>query len=81
MTECITFGKIRGIKNQSIMSNAVWLMDFLLILGLYGTILPPDSAAHHVDYNQDGVIDVHDLMDHLQNKPQVTDFKETNTRS
>lgn len=55
------------------MSNATWLMDFLLILGLYGTILPKDSAALHLDYNGDGVIDVHDLMDHLTNKPQLID--------
>ena len=65
------------------MSNATWLMDFLLILGLYGTVLPADSAALHLDYNGDGVIDVHDLMDHLTNKPQVIDttgFQENFTK-
>lgn len=59
------------------MSNATWLMDFLLILGLYGTTLPPKSAALHLDYNGDGVIDIHDLLDHLTNKPQAlfTDYE------
>lgn len=46
-------------------------MDFLLLLGLYGTTLPPKSSGLHLDYNGDGVIDLHDLLEHLTNKPQT----------
>ena len=52
------------------MSNSTWLMDFLLILALYGTVLPKGSSALHLDYNGDGTIDIHDLLDHLTFKPQ-----------
>lgn len=45
-------------------------MDFLLILALYGTVLPKGSSALHLDYNGDGTIDIHDLLDHLTFKPQ-----------
>jgi len=61
------------------MSNSTWLMDFLLILSLYGTILPKNSTALHMDYNANGVIDIYDLLDHLLNKPQLeatTSFQE-----
>ena len=46
-------------------------MDFLVILGLYGTQLPATSTAHHLDYNSDGTIDIEDLMEHLRLRPQI----------
>jgi len=51
-------------------SITVWIMDFMLLLACYGSELPPNSSCHRVDYNQDGVINLSDLMDHLANKPQ-----------
>ena len=35
--------------------------------------MSPNSTSHYLDYNQDGSIDIHDLMDHLTNKPEITD--------
>ena len=55
------------------MSNVNWIMGFLALLALYGSVLPPDSTGHYLDYNGDGIIDIHDLLDHLTNKPQLTD--------
>ena len=53
-------------------------MDFLVLLALYGTELPPNSTAYYIDYNSDGIIDLYDLMEHLTNRPQIigttTDF-------
>ncbi len=60
------------------MSNVNWIMGFLALLALYGSVLPPDSTGHYLDYNGDGVIDLYDLMEHLTKRPQVientTDF-------
>jgi hypothetical protein len=60
------------------MSNVNWIMGFLVLLALYGSVLPPDSTGHYLDYNGDGVIDLYDLMEHLTKRPQVientTDF-------
>jgi hypothetical protein len=53
-------------------SNASWTMGFLALLALYGSVLPPDSTGHYLDYNGDGVIDLQDLLDHLTYKPQMT---------
>jgi hypothetical protein len=47
-------------------------MGFLALLALYGSVLSPDSTGHYLDYNGDGVIDLHDLLDHLTYKPQMT---------
>ena len=51
---------------------------FLALLALYGSVLPPDSTGHYLDYNGDGVIDLYDLMEHLTLRPQAientTDF-------
>ena len=53
-------------------------MGFLALLALYGSVLPPDSTGHYLDYNGDGVIDLYDLMEHLTKRPQAientTDF-------
>ena len=61
------------MKNQIMMyhSNFVWIMDFLLILACYGSELPANSSCYRLDYNEDGVINLHDLMEHLSNKPQA----------
>ena len=60
------------------MSNVNWIMGFLVLLALYGSVLPPDSTGHYLDYNGDGGIDLYDLMEHLTKRPQVientTDF-------
>ena len=60
------------------MSNVNWIMGFLVLLALYGSVLPPDSTGHYLDYNGDGVIDLYDLMEYLTKRPQVientTDF-------
>ena len=60
------------------MSNVSWIMGFLALLALYGSVLPPDSTGHYLDYNGDGVIDLYDLMEHLTKRPQAientTDF-------
>ena len=60
------------------MSNVNWIMGFLVLLALYGSVLPPDSTGHYLDYNGDGIIDLYDLMEHLTKRPQVientTDF-------
>jgi len=58
---------------------STWIMDFLLILGLYGTDLPPVTDAAHVDYNGDGSIDLNDLLDHLNLYPSATDFNDNST--
>ncbi len=48
-------------------------MGFLALLALYGSVLPPDSTGHYLDYNGDGVIDLQDLLEHLTLKPQITE--------
>lgn len=54
------------------MSNNNWIMGFLVLLALYGSTLPTDSTGHYLDYNGDGVINLHDLLEHLTKRPQVT---------
>ena len=44
-------------------------MNFLVLLGLYGQPVGPNSNGAQYDYNQNGYIDLEDLMEMLVMKP------------
>jgi len=45
-------------------------MNLLLLLTAYGNTIDPNSDAAAFDYNGNGVIDVSDLIVHLNQQPQ-----------
>ena len=52
------------------MSSATWIMNFLLVLAAYGTELTPGSDVAPFDINNNGVIDMEDLLHMLSTRPQ-----------
>jgi hypothetical protein len=54
-------------------SWANWIMDFLLILGAYGTTLTPGSHASEFDFNGNGQIDMQDILTFLSYQPPLPD--------
>jgi len=53
---------------------STWLMNFLLMLSAYGNPLSPSDDAWEFDFNNNGQIDVYDIMDMLSMKPVVKEF-------
>jgi len=51
------------------MSLGAWIMNFLLMLAAYGLPLTPQDDASEFDFNDNGQIDVFDIMDMLAMKP------------
>ncbi len=50
------------------------LMNFLLILSAFGIAFSPGDDAWEFDFNNNGQIDVYDIMDMLSMKPVVKEF-------
>ena len=48
---------------------STWLMNFLLMLSAFGNPLSPGDDAWEFDFNNNGQIDVYDIMDMLAMKP------------
>ncbi len=53
---------------------STWLMNFLLMLSAYGNPLSPSDDAWEFDFNNNGQIDVYDIMDMLSMKPVAKEF-------
>jgi len=53
---------------------STWLMNFLLMLSAFGNPLSPGDDAWEFDFNNNGQIDVYDIMDMLSMKPVVEEF-------
>jgi len=53
---------------------STWIMNFLLMLSAYGNPLSPSDDAWEFDFNNNGQIDVYDIMDMLSMKPVVKEF-------
>lgn len=56
------------------MSNAAWMMNFLLMLASFGTPYTPGSSVSEFDFNENGQIDVFDILDMLAMKPSPFDM-------
>ena len=48
-----------------------WIMDFLLILSAYGAVLTPGSDASEFDFNNNGQIDMQDILTFLSYQPPL----------
>ena len=51
-----------------------WIMNFLLMLSAYGNPLSPSDDAWEFDFNENGFIDIFDIMDMLSMQPSVNEF-------
>jgi len=62
------------------MSNAAWMMNLLLMLASFGTFYTPGSSVSEFDFNENGQIDVFDILDMLAMKPSPSEvgFPEKN---
>tara|TARA_Y100001972_G_C7662673_1_gene334475 strand:- start:2536 stop:2751 length:216 start_codon:yes stop_codon:yes gene_type:complete len=50
-----------------------WIMDFLLILQAFGTSPTPGSDASEFDFNNNGQIDMQDVLTFLSYQPPPSD--------
>ena len=50
-----------------------WIMDFLLMLQAFGTALTPGSDASEFDFNNNGQIDMQDIITFLSYQPPLPD--------
>jgi len=48
-----------------------WIMDFLLMLQAFGTALTPGSDASEFDFNNNGQIDMQDIITFLSYQPPL----------
>ena len=51
-----------------------WIMNFLLMLAAYGIPLTQGSDASEFDFNENGIIDIFDIMDMLSMQPSANEF-------
>ena len=51
-----------------------WIMNFLLMLAAYGIPLTPGSDASEFDFNENGIIDIFDIMDMLSMQPSIDEL-------
>lgn len=56
------------------MNLSSWLMNFLLMLSAYNSVLSPEDDAWEFDYNGNGIIDITDIMDMLSMQPSINKF-------
>ena len=59
------------------MSSSNWIMNFLLMLSAYGTPLSPESDASEFDFNNNGQIDIQDILTFLSYQPPPDEVGET----
>ena len=56
------------------MNLSNWIMNFLLMLSAFGNPLSPSDDAWEFDFNENGFIDIFDIMDMLSMQPSVNEF-------
>ena len=49
-------------------------MNFLLMLSAFGNPLSPSDDAWEFDFNENGFIDIFDIMDMLSMQPSANEF-------
>ena len=50
-----------------------WIMDFLLMLSAFGNPLSPSDDAYAFDFNNNGQIDMQDVLTFLSYQPPLPD--------
>jgi hypothetical protein len=53
------------------MNLASWIMNFLLMLSAFGNNITPGSDVSEFDFNNNGQIDMQDLMHMLSEHPEL----------